>query len=130
MRNLLLFICLILLISGCKSPTAENEKTVTTGNPTAADILDDDHEADIFQYNNLIYINASTIEWVQEDTYEKGPEIEEIRKQSVESDEYTDGTASKLPIGTKVFQVVGNGQLLLMIEKNGEEIIYLALIEG
>ncbi len=130
MRNFILLICLMIFITGCKLPVAESEKTVTIGNPTATDILDDDQEADIFQYNNLIYTNASTIEWVQENTYEKGPEITEIRQQSVESDEYTDGTASVLPVGTKIFQVVGNGQLLLMAEKDGEEIIYLALIEG
>jgi hypothetical protein len=130
MRNFAIVICLILFISGCKFLTVESKKTVTVGNPTAAEILGKDHEADIFQYNNLIYINASQIEWIQEDTYEKGPKIAEIIKQSMDSDEFTDGTASKLPIGTKVFQVVGNGQLLLMVEKDDREIVYLAQIEG
>lgn len=130
MRNFILLICMMILITGCKLQTAENEKTITPGNPTATEVLSDDNEADIFQFNNLIYTNASTIEWVQEDTYEKGPQIDEIRKQSADSKEFTDGTASKLPVGTKVFQVVGNGQLLLMIEKDDEKIVYLALIEG
>ena len=130
MRNFILLICLMMFVVGCKLPAAGNEETVTIDNPTAVDILENDHEADIFQYNRLVYINASKIEWVQENTYERGPEISEIRKQSVEGEKFTDGTASILPIGTKIFQVVGNGQLLLMVEKDGEEIIYLALIEG
>lgn len=130
MRNFILLICMMILITGCKLQTAENEKTITPGNPTATEVLSDDNEADIFQFNNLIYTNASTIEWVQEDTYEKGPQVDEIRKQSADSKEFSDGTASKLPVGTKVFQVVGNGQLLLMIEKDDEKIVYLALIEG
>lgn len=131
MRNFFLVMCLGLLVTtGCQMRTAESEETVTIGNPTAADILEDDREADIFQYNNLIYTNASTIDWVQEDTYEKGPEIDEVRKQSMESDDFSDGTASKLPVGTKIFQVVGNGQLLLMVEKDDQQIVYLALIEG
>lgn len=131
MRNFFLVICLVLLFStGCQMRTVESDETITIGNPTAADILNDDHEADIFQYNNLIYTNASTIEWVQENTYERGPEIYDVRKQSIESDEFSDGTASKLPVGTRIFQVVGNGQVLLMVEKDGEEVVYLALIEG
>src|SRR5690625_1623784 len=130
MRKCILVICLMIFIAGCKLPGAESEETETIGNPTATDILENDHEADIFQYNNLIYTNASTIDWVQEDTYEKGPKITEIQKQSVESNEFSDGTASKLPVGTQVYQIVGNGQLLLMVEKDDEEIIYLALIEG
>jgi|SRR5690625_2905167 len=129
MRNFILIICLIVFTAGCHS-SGGNEKTVTIDNPTAVEIFENDRDADIFQYNHLIYTNASTIEWVQENTYEKGPEITEIRRQSVEGEKFTDGTASKLPVGTKVFQVVGNGQLLLMVEIDGEEIVYLALIEG
>lgn len=130
MRKFILVTSIILFIVGCKSPMAENEKTVTVGNPTATEILEDDHEADIFQHNNLIYINASKIDWVQEDVYEKGPEIDEIIKQTTASDEFVDGTASILPVGTKFFQIAGNGQLLLMVEKEGKDIVYLALIEG
>lgn len=129
MRNFTILICLVIFIAGCKLPAAGNEQTVTIGNPTATDILENDHNADIFQYNQLIYTNATTIEWVQEDSYDKGPQITEIRQQSTKSEEFSNGTASKLPVGTNIFQVVGNGQLLLMAEVDGEQIIYLALIE-
>ena len=130
MRKFILLMCLVTFVAGCKLPVNGKEKTVTIDNPTAVDILDNDLEADIFQYNSLIYMNASTTEWVQENTYERGPEISEIQTQSDQGEKFKDGTATKLPVGTKVFQVVGNGQLLLMVEKDGEEIIYLAQIEG
>lgn len=130
MQKIILFIGIILLMAGCKFPSAGGEETHTIGNPTAAEILAEDHDADIFQYNNLIYVNASMIDWVQEEIYEKGAEISEITGNNMDSDQFMDGTASKLPVGTKVFQTKGNGLLLLMVEKEGKEIIYLGLVEG
>src|SRR5690625_7866445 len=125
MRNFTLLICLMMFITGCKLPATGSEETVTIDNPTAVEILDNDHDAGIYQYNRLVYINASKIEWVKENTYERGPEISEIRKQSVEGEKFTDETARILPIGTKIYQGVGNGHLLVTEERDGEESNYL-----
>lgn len=130
MRKFTLMVGVILLMTGCNFTSVGSEKIHTMNHPSAEEILAEDHEADIFQYNNVIYINAENIDWVQEDVYEKGAKISEITKQNDDSSQFIDGTANKLPVGTKVFQTKGNGLLLLMIEKEEEEIIYLGIVEG
>lgn len=130
MRKFMFMVGILLLMTGCHFTSAGSEKVHTMSKPTAEEILAEDHEADIFQYNNVIYINATNIDWVQEKTYDKGAKLSEITRKQDDSTQFIDGTANKLPIGTNVFQTKGNGLLLLMIEKEDKEVIYLGLVEG
>lgn len=127
MRKFIVIALLTFIETACVGNTP---KTDGVGNPTATEILSKNSEADIFQYNDLIYSNASSIEWVKDKEYQKGKQISEIRKQSTNSGKFNNGTASQLQKGTKVFQTIGEGLSILIIDKNGENLIYIALIEG
>lgn len=96
--------------------------------PTASDILRENIDADIFQYNGLIYINIETVD-IDMENYQKGLPIGNIIKQSTDSNEFKNGTATKLPIGTKIYQTIGKGQSILTIEIKEETLIYIAMLD-
>ena len=129
--RVLIFVSMFLLITGtgCNGLKSTASEKHTIGSTTALEILTKDSEADIFQYNGLIYSHAATADWAQEINHKKGRQISEIINQTTASDEFRNGTASKLPVGTKIYQIPGEGLALLTIEKNGKIIIYIALIE-
>lgn len=130
------FIILLLLLSACNDQTMEHTKNNhdTTSNPTADDILSNHKDADIFVINDTVYSKALENSWVHELDVQLGDEVAEITLQTDRSQDFNNGTASKLPKGTKIYESVdeqGNRQgLVLIAVVNGEEIRYLALIEG
>jgi hypothetical protein len=121
----LLFICFFLLC-GCMSPET---KMMTTKNPDATEILRSDKNADIFQWEGLIY--QTDIDWVDELKVEKNEFVGEITNpfsiQTAKSVE--NGMANKLPAGAKIYTAKGQGDILI-VEYNGKTKKYLALIEG
>ena len=89
-------------------------------------------EADIFLVDDIVYANAQHIEWVNEKELKLGKEVIEISKQTVDSKQFNNGTASRLPVGTKIYRpsgTLGHGPIYIAVV-NGEEIRYLGLIEG
>ena len=96
---------------------------------TAQDILDGNKEADIFQYNDHVYINVESMENIKTSDFQKGPRIGRIIHQSRDVETFMNGSATQLPEGTDIYQTVGEGLSILTIEKDGEEIIYMALLE-
>jgi hypothetical protein len=99
------------------------------GNPTAGDISISDKDADIFMLNDVIYINAEDIELVNEEKLSLGEEVLEIKKQTNESSEFVDGVATKLNVGTKIYESFGKGDIYIALV-DGKEIRYLGLREG
>lgn len=126
-----LFILLLLLLA-LVACSGNNEEEYSTHNPTPEEILSQDKDADIFVEDDLVYINAKDIDWVNEEELTIGKEIGEIKKQSTDSEEFESFTASKLPVGTKIYDpkedVVGG--YIYIVKKDGEEIPYVGLPEG
>ncbi|GAA0336184.1 hypothetical protein GCM10008967_28210 [Bacillus carboniphilus] len=122
-------ILLFLLILG-----ACNEEKIVfieqEGNPTAEEILSKIKNADIFEYKRIIYKNAEEVEWVQELDLELGKVVTEITEQSQNGKGFTSGVATKLPVGTKIYEPSGGKGLVLIAVVYGEEIRYLGLVEG
>ncbi|UOQ86889.1 hypothetical protein [Gracilibacillus salinarum] len=102
---------------------------MSSGNPTAADILIDNPEADIFLLNGIVYSNAGDLDWVMEKDWTAGEEVAEITRQTAESNEFTSGTATILPVGTSIYQTEEPSGLYIAIVNN-EEIPYIGLREG
>jgi len=96
---------------------------------TAQDILEHNKEADIFQYNDHVYINVESMENIKTNDFQKGPRIGRIIHQSRDVETFTNGSATQLPEGTVIYQTVGEGLSILTIERNGKELIYMALLE-
>src|SRR5690625_7551881 len=100
-KGLFLFLFLLLALMAC---SANDEEQHTTHNPTPEEILSEDKDADIFVEGDLVYTNAEDINWVNEEELTTGEEIGEIKQQSDDSEEFEDFTATKLPVGTKIYE--------------------------
>lgn len=122
MRNIIISLLLMIFLTGCSQ---------SLGNPTARDIIKDNGNADIFQWNDgLVYSNASNIVSVQELGLSKGEELGEITRQTSNKWLFKDGAATQLPVGTKVYKANDDDTYMLIIELEDEEIVYHALLEG
>lgn len=127
-KGFFLFLFLLLVLMAC---SGNSEQEYTTHNPTPEEVLSMDKEADIFVEGDLVYTNAQDIDWVNEKEL-PGEEIGEIEKQTEDSGDFENFTASKLPEGTKVYEPEEDdiGGYIYIIKKGDEEIRYLGLVEG
>lgn len=105
----------------------------SVGNPKASEIIKENEDADIFQWNDgLVYLNASNIERVQELELTKGEELGEITRQTTNKWLFKDGAATQLPVGTKIYKANDDDtyNLIIELEEEEEEIVYEVLLEG
>lgn len=127
------FLCFfILFIVACENQSTEKTKnhSLGTGNPTVEEVLKQNENADIFIYNDIVYKNASSIDWVMDLHINVGEKILTISTQTSEGKEFQSGTATKLPIGTKIYKPSDEGEGILIAVVDGKEVRYLGLIEG
>ncbi|MGE6489233.1 hypothetical protein [Paenisporosarcina sp. NPDC076898] len=127
-----IFTVVIFVLAGCSQGSSSGNSraesvTVTPGNPDANEILGLNSEADIFQWGDIIY--TTNVEWVEKLELTKDEQIGEITKNSTNPDDFINGTANKLPVGTKIFSVKEDGGFLL-VEYNQQLKKYLMLVEG
>lgn len=125
MKKLLIIFMLLLLI-GCESNVLPNTVHVT-GNPTAETVLKQNPEANIFMHSDLIYM--AEVEWVDELELTKDQLITEIAEQRSAGHLFKNGTANKLPEGTKVYGVKERKDVLIAETEDGDVRFYM-LVEG
>lgn len=123
-----------LIIAACSSQTNEQTAGKTgendyIGKPTAKDILTNNEDADIFMLNGIVYSNAEEIEWVAKQELTLGKEIGKIKRQSKEGSEFENYTATKLPVGTIIYEPVEKGDIYIVLIDN-KQMRYLGLREG
>jgi len=122
MRKILICILLILVFVGYTPAIITN--------PTAKSILTEHSQADILQYNNLIYINTTSLGSMKHLDYTKCEKIGEIIKSTNSSKNFKDFYATKLVSGTKIFSTNNNNTDTIIAEFNGQHILYTVLLEG
>lgn len=122
MRKTLICNLLIFILVGC-TPAINT-------NPTAKSILKEHSQADILQYNNLIYINATSLESIKEIEYIKCKKIGEIIKTTNSSKNFQDFYATQLESGTEIYSTNDNNIYTIIADTNGQQILYMALLEG
>lgn len=134
MRILVSFMICFAILTGCnqseKSISGNSTQTISTHNPTAKEILVQTPNADIFQYKGIVYSNASDIEWVQTIELTIGKSIGTITKQYKDGLTFEDEMATKLPVGTEIYEPLKKSGPILIVKLNDMEIRYLGLIEG
>lgn len=132
-RIVLASVILLLTFTGCDglASMTQEENNNTIKKVTAKDVLTEDHDADIFQHNGLIYTNSNGYksELDEDINLEKGKQISEVVKKSSDFEKFGNGVATNLPVGTKIYQVPGQGLIVLTVEIDDERIIYIAIIE-
>jgi hypothetical protein len=112
-------------INGCSNG---GETTgVSIDSIDAEEVLTLDPNADIFQYDGVIY--KTKIDWVEELSLTKDVQIGEIRARNDTNTDFKDETANKLPVGAKIFSAKERGDILI-VELEGEILKYLAIVEG
>ncbi|MDG5788623.1 hypothetical protein QA612_14160 [Evansella sp. AB-P1] len=131
MVKFVIFISFFILLASC-TPDTESETgdsgVYTTRNPTAEDVLAS-NEDDIFVFHDVVYVYAEDIDWVKQLDLTLGDEVLEINHQSISGKDFVNGTASKLPLGTKIYEPREKGDIYIAIV-NGEEVRYLGWREG
>jgi hypothetical protein len=119
-----LFFTIILLV-GCSTDG---------GRITAKDVLRQKSDADIFQFDGFIYSNITKVEWFNEEkgSYIKQRLIGKIKKQSASSFGFSNFSATKLPIGAKIYSTrkKEKGLDVLIVEYKEKELYYIKLLEG
>lgn len=99
---LIYFLFVLLMLTSCG--------VADGGKVTAKDVLKQNGEADIFQYNGFIYSNMTEVDWFQKEkqNYIKHDEIGAVQSQSTDAKAFHDFTATKLPVGTKIYRTSKN----------------------
>lgn len=124
-----LAIFVLLTSVGCSNASSSDKITVhKTENPDAAEVLTLDREADIFQYDGVIY--QTGIDWVEELTLTKDVQVGEIKTRNVTDTNFEDGMSNRLPVGAKIFSTIEKEGPILLVESEGEILKYYALVEG
>lgn len=123
-KILLIFIGVLLVLFGCSG--------ANNGNPTAKDILQADPDADILQFNGLIYANAENNPYIPVlDSLVKQEELGKITKTKESHRFFRDFHATKLPEESKVYSTTGEEfPYNLIVELNNKEIVYTVQLEG
>ncbi|HEY4600300.1 MAG TPA: hypothetical protein VIG73_03235 [Cerasibacillus sp.] len=124
MRPFIVSILLIIVtVAGCSA----GEEEVTIDTIDAEEVLSLDPDADIFQFDGVIY--QTNIDWVEELDLTKDVQIGEIKKRNDTNTDFSDDMSNKLPVGTKIFSAKERGDILL-VEFYGEILKYLVVVEG
>lgn len=130
-RRNVVFITIIFsffVITGCTNSLEKGtELRVETENPDAKEILTLDPDADILQFNNIIY--QTNIDWVEELTLTKDKQIGEIKRKNETDTHFENEMANKLPVGAKIF-TTKEDDMCLIVEAEGKTYTYYAIVEG
>lgn len=107
-------------ITGCSA-------VKTTSNPTPEQVYSEDNSVDMFVYEDIVYKNATDVDWVKSEMFDKGDMIGEIRDSGITSD-FENWDATVLPVGTEIYESDDSQILLASL---GEQLIpYLKWVEG
>lgn len=79
-KGMFLILLLSFVLAACNSNDGSKIVEHMTHNPTPAEILSDDNNADIFLEGDVVYKNAKAIEWVNGEALTTGKEVGEINK--------------------------------------------------
>ncbi|MGG3889643.1 hypothetical protein [Metabacillus fastidiosus] len=124
-----LFYGLILLISFTITGCTNGEETikVSIDSIDAEEVLRLEPDADIFQYDGVIY--KTNIDWVEELSLTKDVQMGEIKTKNDANTDFTDEMSNKLPVGAKIFSAKERGDILI-VESEGITLKYFAIVEG
>ncbi len=115
----------LFMITGCN--IQRGTTTVSIDSINAEEVLTLDSDADIFQYDGVIY--KTNIDWVEELSLTKDVQIGEIKTKNDANTNFKDEMSNKLLVGTKIFSSKERGDILI-VESEGEIKKYLAIVEG
>lgn len=124
-RYLLITALALLIITGCSAKG--DEVTEVSGEIDAEEVLSLDPDADIFQFEGVIY--QTNIDWVDKLALTKDVQVGEIKTINDENTDFNDEMANKLKVGSKIFSAKERKDILIVENESGL-FHYLAIVEG
>ncbi|MDK8643372.1 hypothetical protein [Niallia taxi] len=124
-RYLLITALALLIITGCSAKG--DEVTEVSGEIDAEEVLGLDPDADIFQFEGVIY--QTNIDWVDELALTKDVQVGEIKTINEANTDFKDEMANKLKVGSKIFSAKERKDILIVENELGL-FHYLAILEG
>jgi hypothetical protein len=122
-----LFLILVILALFSINGYSNGGETVIKDSIDAEEVLTLDSNANIFQYEGVIY--KTNIDWVEDLTLTKDVQIGKIKTKNDTNKDFKNETSNILPVGTKIFSAKERGDILI-VEFEGKALKYLAIIEG
>jgi hypothetical protein len=122
-----LFLILVILALVSINGYSNGGETVIKDSIDAEEVLTLDSNANIFQYEGVIY--KTNIDWVEDLTLTKDVQIGKIKTKNDTNKDFKNETSNILPVGTKIFSAKERGDILI-VEFEGKALKYLAIIEG
>lgn len=126
LKFIYLLIFSLFVLIGCADKNKDINVSVSK-NPDAQEVLSLDSNADIFQWNDIIY--KTNIDWINELQFTENSKVGKIEANSSNAVEFKNGTANKLSVGTEIFTVKERNDVL-MVKDDGEVKFYYLLAEG
>lgn len=129
------FISILLFMVGCanddeaikETKKHTNVEKMETSNPDTEEILSLEPDADIFKYNEVIYM--TNIDWIDELSLTKDSQIGEIKTKNETNTDFENEMSNKLPVGAKIYSAKERGDILI-VEFDEHVLRYLAIVEG
>lgn len=115
----------LLFITGCSAKG--DEVTEVSGEIDAEEVLGLDPDADIFQFEGVIY--QTNIDWVDKLALTKDVQVGEIKKINDANTDFNNEMANKLKVGSKIFSAKERKDILI-VENDSGLFHYLAIVEG
>ncbi|MEI2405007.1 hypothetical protein [Niallia taxi] len=115
----------LLIITGYSAKG--DEVTEVSGEIDAEEVLGLDPDADIFQFEGVIY--QTNIDWVDKLALTKDVQVGEIKKINDANTDFNDEMANKLKVGSKIFSAKERKDILI-VENDSGLFHYLAIVEG
>ncbi|MGN7407890.1 hypothetical protein [Sporosarcina sp. SAFN-010] len=116
----------VLVLTSCTSESGTITEP-TSKPPDSDEVLRQEPDADILQWQGSVY--QADVEWIQELELTKNELLGEILYNAQIPEDFQDGTATKLPIGS-MFYSTNEGGMYVLVEVDGELWKYLLLTEG
>lgn len=129
-------LCLMVFVfSACHKEESVSKRHITDkmkqerNQSIVHEVLKENKSADFFYLNGIIFLNAENVDWVKNINQTIGEEIAEIKEQTVDPENFNEGSASKLASGTKIYKLANHPGPIYLAVVDGKTIPYLGLIK-
>ncbi|PWW42344.1 MULTISPECIES: hypothetical protein [Paenibacillus] len=122
----IIMVFMIAIIAGC-GEKIDGDQMMSTGDILAKEMIQKDPSADLFLFNDRVYIRKEEIK----DIDHLGEMLGEIKSNYAKEGEFKDLMSTKLLAGTEIYRFNNENSMdQVIVKENGKLIIYDALTEG
>jgi hypothetical protein len=122
----IIMIIMIAIIAGCGGKN-DGEQMMSTGDILANEMIKKDPSADLFLFNERVYIRKEEINNINQ----LGEMLGKIKSNYEKEGEFKDLMSTELSVGTEIYRFNNENSVdQVIVKENGKLITYEALVEG